>query len=90
MEDPLSLLCPWQQKQSNPNLDYLPNGAINSDGNDAQWLLYAVFKYYRFLTNVQATCEQQPNGESAARIQVRLVGNADASNGYAPQPSTGA
>ena len=67
--DPLMQLCPWQQMQANPNRDYLPNGALNSDGNDAQWLLYAVFKYYRFLTSVQTSCVlHEGDSEAAAQI----------------------
>ena len=87
--DPLMELCPWQRMQANPNRDYLPNGALNSDGNDAQWLLYAVFKYYRFLTSVQTSCVLHAgDAEAAAQITVSVVGNADRTNGYVPQPST--
>ena len=87
--DPLEQLCPWQQRQANPNLDYLPNGAPNSDGNDAQWLLYAVFKYYRFLDFATTSCFMHEGGaEAAAQITVGIHGNADRTNGYRPQPST--
>ena len=73
--------------QPQPRL--LPNGAINSDGNDAQWLLYAVFKYYRFLTSVSTSCVLHAgDSQAAAQITVSIVGNADRSNGYVPQPST--
>jgi hypothetical protein len=61
--DPLDSYCDFTKKAANPNWDYITgrgdvrDGAIKSNAADALWLLFAVVKKYRFINNMQVTCE---------------------------------
>lgn len=62
--DPLMSLCPWQQQQANPSRDTVGGGGNvlslgaepKVDLQDAQHLLFAVARKYRFLYDVSPSC----------------------------------
>lgn len=63
--DPLDSYCDFTKKQSNPNHDYLSghgdvrDGKIKTNAADALWLLFAVVKKYRFITDMSVVCNPQ-------------------------------
>jgi len=84
--DPLSLWCAWRQQQANPSLDLAADGSARIDLEDAQYLLFAVARKYRFLAEVSADCVVVP-GVRAEEYRVRarvLRGERSASPGATP------
>eukprot|EP00965_Chrysotila_dentata_P258066 6213087-Pleurochrysis_carterae.AAC.1 len=73
--DPLSTWCDWRQQQANPSLDFTPDGAPRIDLEDAQYMLFAVAKKYRFLTEVSAECvtSQHNHGTKEYSVRARVL-----------------
>ena len=57
--DPLAGLCDWRRLQANPSLDFSDAARTQPivDLVDAQYLLFAVSKKYRFLADITIGCD---------------------------------
>eukprot|EP00965_Chrysotila_dentata_P145644 4810964-Pleurochrysis_carterae.AAC.1 len=70
--DPLNDWCAWRRQQANPSLDFAPDGAPRIDLEDAQYMLFAVAKKYRFLAETWTECATLPNISNVIEYRVRI------------------
>eukprot|EP00965_Chrysotila_dentata_P013296 439499-Pleurochrysis_carterae.AAC.1 len=69
--DPLASLCIWRQQQANPSLDFNQDGSARIDLEDAQYMLFAIARKYRFLAERTADCSFIPDAVEREEYIVR-------------------